>query len=174
MLNPDRHEVALHVANNPYREWKILENETKRKVNYYTIHGTSRLFAQLLWRRKRGEGQAKVPSDFPLKSFHDFPKVGLDVLCYANSTAQVIKIAETSIARGEVLHIHPEWLFQRGKINHRGPFYDVLKSILEVNRELETLSVRKIFFSKSLMTSKSTKKVLFQRMSLLRNYAKET
>ena len=82
LLNPDRHEVALHVANDPYREWKILENETKRKVKYYTIHGTSRLFAQLLWGRKIGERQAKVPSDFPLKSFHDFTTISLDTVRY--------------------------------------------------------------------------------------------
>ena len=43
LLNPERHEVALHVATDPYREWKILENETDRTVKYYTIHGTSRL-----------------------------------------------------------------------------------------------------------------------------------
>ena len=72
LLNPDRHEVALHVATDPYREWKILENETNRTVKYYTIHGTSRLLAQLLWGRKIGQKQAKIPSDFPLKSFHEF------------------------------------------------------------------------------------------------------
>jgi hypothetical protein len=57
-------------------------------------------------------------------------------------------MAENSIARGEVLHIHPEWLFQRGKINHRGPFYETLKRILEVDKELETLVIRKKGFAR--------------------------
>ena len=47
LLNPERHEVALHVANNPVEEWKILEEKTNRKVTYYTIHGTQRVFAQV-------------------------------------------------------------------------------------------------------------------------------
>ena len=29
LLSPDKHEVAMHIATNPYREWKILENETE-------------------------------------------------------------------------------------------------------------------------------------------------
>ena len=64
-----RHEVALHIATDPYREWKILENETKRTMKYYTIHGTSRVIAQFLWGRKIGEKQAKIPSGFPIKIF---------------------------------------------------------------------------------------------------------
>ena len=146
LLNPDRHEVALHVANNPYREWKILENETERKVNYYTIHGTSRLLAQLLWRRKLGERQANVPSDFPLKSFHDFPTTCLDTVCYANPNARAIEVAEKSLSEGKVLEIHPEWLFQRGTINHRGPYYAALKKILDVDKDIEKLAIRKKAF----------------------------
>ena len=69
LLNPVKHEVALHIANNPYQEWKILENETNRTVKYYTIHGTERLIAQLLWGRKFGQESVKVPDDFPLKNF---------------------------------------------------------------------------------------------------------
>jgi len=148
LLGQNKHEIALHVANNPYAEWKLLEKTTKRKINYYTVHGTARLLARLMWRRKLWEDEAQVPNDFPLKSFHDFPTVGLDQLCYANPTAQVVRMAENSIARGEVLHIHPEWLFQRGKINHRGPFYETLKEILEVDKELETLVIRKKGFAR--------------------------
>ena len=85
LLHEDRHEVALHIATNPYREWKILENETNRKIQYYSIHGTPRLINQILWRRKFGQGQTKVPSDFPLKSFHDFPTVSLDAVRYFHS-----------------------------------------------------------------------------------------
>ena len=72
MLNPDPHEVALHIATDPYREWKILENETKRTVKYYTIHGTSRVIAQLLLEKKIGEKQNEIHSDFPLKYFHEY------------------------------------------------------------------------------------------------------
>jgi len=143
LLHEDKHEVALHIANNPYREWKILENETNRKIQYYSIHGTSRLVNQILWRRKIGQGQAKVPSSFPLKSFHEFPTVSLDAVRYYHSCDETKKEAEERTINGEILSIHPDWLFKRGKHNHRGPFYDALKSILDVDKELETLRIRK-------------------------------
>ena len=56
--------------------------------------------------------------------------------------------AEEWINQNYVLSIHPEWLFKKGEKNHRGPFYDVLKSILEVDKELETLRIRKKAFVK--------------------------
>ena len=77
LLRPDRHEVALHVANNPYTEWERLEKATGRKVKYYTVHGTARLLARLMWRRKIGEAKAPIPDGFPLKSFYDFPTLAL-------------------------------------------------------------------------------------------------
>jgi hypothetical protein len=143
LLNPDRHEVALHVATKPYPEWKQLEKATKRQVKYYTVHGTARLFARLMWRRKIWEAKAPIPTDFPLKSFYDYPTIGLDRLCYEKPTAQAIKTAQESIEKGEVLHVHPEWLFQRGTLNHRGPYYETLKKLLGVDSELQLLSVRK-------------------------------
>ncbi len=147
LLNPDKHEVALHIANDPYREWKILENETNRTVKYYTIHGTPRLRAQLLWGRKIGQKEAKVPSDFPLKSFHDFPTISLDRVSYSHSLDETKKEAEEGINQNRVLAVHPDWLFKKGGTNHRGPFYDVLRSILEVDKEVETLrSKKKVFF----------------------------
>ena len=148
LLNPDKHEVALHVANDPYREWKILENETNRTVKYYTIHGTSRLFAQLLWGRKIGQRQAKVPSDFPLKSFHDFATVSLDSVSYYHNLEETKKEAEDRINQNQVLSIHPDWLFKKGEKNRRGPYYDVFKDLLNVDKELETLRVKKSFFAK--------------------------
>jgi hypothetical protein len=148
VLGSDKHEVALHIANNPNAELKLLEKATKRKINYYTVHGTARLLARIMWGRKPREEKARVPNDFPLKYFYEHPPVELDVLCYANPTARVVKLAENSIARGEILHIHPEWLFQRGKINHRGPFYETLKRILEVDKELENLVTRKKGFAR--------------------------
>lgn len=77
LLNTEKHEVALHVANNPFKELKTLENETNRKVKYYTIHGTNRFVAKLLWGRKPGQSQAIIPEGFPLISFHTFPTMSL-------------------------------------------------------------------------------------------------
>jgi hypothetical protein len=149
LLNPDKHEVALHIATDPYREWKILENETDRTVRYYTIHGTSRLIAQLLWGRKIGQKQVKVPSDFPLKSFEDyFTCNSLDTVRYYRGLDETKKEAAEWLNKNHVLSIHPDWLFKKEKRSHRGPFYDVLKSILEVDKEFETLQVRKRFFAK--------------------------
>jgi hypothetical protein len=148
LLHPDKHEVALHVANNPYAELELLEKTTKRKINYYTVHGTERLLGRLLWRRKLWEDKVQIPNGFPLKSFYEFTSMGLDWECYAKPMRQVMKMSEDSIARGEALHIHPEWLFQQGKMNHRGPFYPALKSILDVDKDLETLVVRKKGFAK--------------------------
>jgi len=148
LMRKGKHEAALHVANDPYRELQRLEKVTQQKVRYYTIHGTERLLARLMWRRKISQSRVPVPQGFPLKNFWDFPTLSLDRVCYANPTAQALKIAEQSIARGEVLHIHPEWLFQRGRINRRGPYYETLRRILDVDKELEALELRKKIFFK--------------------------
>ena len=148
LLRPDRHEVALHVATKPYPEWKNLEKATGRKVKYYTVHGTARLIARLMWRRKLWEAKAPIPAGFPLKSFYDFPTLGLDRVCYNNATAQALKIAQESIAKDEVLHVHPEWLLQRGTLNHRGPYYETLKTLLHVDEELRELGMHKRGFSR--------------------------
>ena len=146
MLTAERHEVALHIANSPDDELKLLEEATGRKPTYYTTHGTARLLARIMWKRWNTK-TPEVPKNFPLQSFYQFPSIGLDWLCYANTTAVAVRIAEESIARGEVLHIHPEWLFQRGRINFRGPYYETLKRILKVDKELDRLALRKkIFF----------------------------
>jgi hypothetical protein len=52
------------------------------------------------------------------------------------------------IEEDKVLHIHPIWLFQSGRLNHRGPYYETLRTILEVDTELETLTVNKKSFFK--------------------------
>jgi len=148
LLIPDRHEIGLHVATNPYEEWKVLENETKRKVNYYTIHGTKRVFTQLIWGRKMGQGQATIPSDFPLKSLHEFETNSLDSIRYCNGFAESKKMAEEWISLDHVISIHPDWLFKRGERSRRGPFYDVLKDLLNVDRELSSIEVRKKGFVK--------------------------
>ncbi len=146
LLSEERHEVALHIANDPQAELKLLQSTTGRKVDYYTIHGTARLLARIMWRRWKVK-VPKIPNDFTLQSFYQFATTGLDLLCYTHSTAQAIRMAKHYIKEGKILHIHPIWLFQRGKINRRGPFYETLRTILEVDKEFENLIVRnKAFF----------------------------
>jgi len=147
LLRPYRHEVALHVATHPYAEWEKLEKATERKVKYYTVHGTARLVARLMWRRKLWEARAPIPPGFPLKSFYDFSTVHLDRICYDNPTKQAVKIAQESIAKGDVLHVHPEWLLQRGTLNHRGPYFEPLKSLLRVDAEIDLIAIRKKTFA---------------------------
>jgi hypothetical protein len=147
LLDNNKHEIALHIINNPYKELKLLEEKTGRKINYYTIHGTSRLFARIMWKRWKYKAPP-IAKDFPLKSFHQFEMTGLDIMCRVYSFEQAAKIAERSTSKGRVLHIHPIWLFQRGKMNYRGPFYEALRRILDVDKEFETLLLnRKIFFT---------------------------
>jgi hypothetical protein len=143
LLMEGRHEIALHIARHPNAEWRLLEKITKRKVRFYTVHGTERLLGRLIWRRKPWEDRVKVPKSFQLKSFYAFPTVGLDILSYNNPTEKAVQRAKKAILKGEVLHIHPVWLFQRGKINRRGPFYETLKAILRVDSELQFLLTRR-------------------------------
>jgi hypothetical protein len=148
LLNPDKHEVALHVANKPLQEWKVLENQTNRKVTYYTMHGTQRVFARILWGRKLSQAQPEIPNDFPLTSFHQFHNLSLDRERYRLGFEAAVKGSNDWISNDIVLSIHPEWLFDKTERSQRGPFYDVLKTILEVDKNLETLRVRKKGFVK--------------------------
>lgn len=143
LLNPEKHEVSLHVANNPMKEWQTLEKKTGRKIQYYTIHGTERLFAKLLWGRKLSQNQAPVPPDFPLTSFHDFHTMSLDRDRYLYGYETAVKETQEWIEQGIVMSMHPEWLFASTKKTKRGPFYDVLKTMLDVDRDLETIRERK-------------------------------
>ncbi|MDR0471416.1 MAG: GNAT family N-acetyltransferase [Nitrososphaerota archaeon] len=143
LLNTEKHEVAVHVATNPFEEWKTLEKKTGRKVQYYTIHGTQRRAAQILWGRKLGQTQATIPKDFPLQSLHDVPTLSFDMLRYQLGYDQTVKDSEQWIEREDVLSMHPEWLFTAAQKTRRGPFYDALKTILKVDQDIETLSIRK-------------------------------
>jgi len=143
LLNPQRHEVALHVANDASKEWKVLEKQTNRTVTYYTIHGTQRVFARLLWGRKLSQSQASIPSDFPLVSFHDFTTTSLDRMRYLMGFDKVVEEAKCWVEQDVAMSVHPEWLFEKTEKTQRGPFYDALKSILEVDSDLDTVSVRK-------------------------------
>ena len=145
LLDNSKHEIGLHVVNNSKKELRRLEEATRRKINYYTIHGTSRLLARIMWKRWKTKAP-KIPNDFPLQSFHQFPTHGLDSLCYTYNMEQVIEMTKDYIAKGYALYFHPVWLFQRGKINHRGPFYEALRGILKADKNLETLTTRKKFF----------------------------
>ena len=132
LLNQDRHEIALHVASDPYAEWKILENETNRTVQYFTMHGTERVFAQLLWGRRIGEKRIDMPADFPLKCFQDdaeFRTYSLDRIRFQLGFEKARVEVAAWIRQGFIVSMHPEWLFKKGPA--RGPFYDVLKAILE-------------------------------------------
>jgi hypothetical protein len=147
LLDNSKHEIGLHVVNDPNNELRLLEEAAGRKINYYTIHGTARLIARIMWKRWKSKAP-KIPSDFPLGSFHQYPTFGLDGLCHIYNSEEAFDKAKNYIRKGQILYFHPIWLFQRGKLNHRGPFYEALKKILEVDKEIENLNVRKKFFFK--------------------------
>jgi len=141
-LGNERHEVALHIVNDPLGELKNLETLTGRKIRFYTVHGTERLFGRLMWKRWRRRAPT-IPKGFPLQSFHQFPTIGLDSLCYNFPFNQALEKAQDYVRKGEVVYFHPIWLFQRGKLNHRGPFYEAFRNILSVDKELEFISISK-------------------------------
>ena len=143
MLIPKKHEIALHVANKPYKELDELEAVTGRKLTHYTVHGTERLVGKIIWKRKLSQSVVPIPNDFPLKNFYDYPNVSFDVVCYNISSDKAVELAKQYIDEGTVLHIHPEWLLNKGKINHRGPYYQPLKQILNVDNDFETLTIQK-------------------------------
>ena len=147
MLNPQKHEIALHLTNHPFKEKKILEATTRRPINYFTIHGTARLIMRVLWRRWKTNAPT-VPKNFPLKSFHQFPTLSLDVLSYTYSIGKTLEKTKESISKGKILEIHPDWLFQKGTFNHRGPYYSILRTILKVDQELENMVQNRRFFTK--------------------------
>ena len=148
LLNLDRHEIALHVVNNPREELKQLESSVQKNIKHYTVHGTSRLLARIIWKRWKTKSPL-IPKDFPAQSFHLLSSSPLDRICYyAQSTEQAVKIADGCIKNGKVLEIHPIWLLQKGKLNHRGPFYETLRRILKVDERMKTIAVRKKLFFK--------------------------
>lgn len=147
LIDNPKHEVELHIVNDPVEELRLLEKKTGKKTNYYTIHGTARLLARIMWKRWRSKAP-KIRADFPLQSFHQFPTTGIDSLCYTYGPEEALRLTKERIRAGDVIYFHPIWLFQRGVMNRRGPFYGTLKNILEVDKELETLVIRKKGFAK--------------------------
>jgi|WetSurMetagenome_2_1015567.scaffolds.fasta_scaffold20175_4 hypothetical protein len=130
LLKSDRHEVGLHVINNPEKELRQLETVVNQKINYYTIHGTARLLGQIIWHRRLGQKQAKIPEGFRLQSFHSEDTYCLDDFCYRLTEEEATKAIKHFIAEDGIVEIHPEWLLQRGTFNHRGPYIKVLQNIL--------------------------------------------
>ena len=114
--------MALHVANKPYKELRKAGKATNRKLSHYTVHGTERLLGKIIWKRKLSESVVPIPEGFPLKNFYDYPNVSFDIVCHNNTVSKSVELAKAYIEQGLVLHVHPEWLFQKGKYNHRGPY----------------------------------------------------
>ena len=142
LIDNEKHETALHIVNDPYTELALLEKTANKKVNYYTIHGTAHTLARVMWGRFRAKSPT-IPKDYLLKSFHELPTIGLDALCYSYPLEKAVKIAEQRITNDYVIYFHPVWLFQRGTLNHRGPFYHALRKILDVDKELDTITLQK-------------------------------
>ena len=67
------------------------------------------------------------------------------------------------------MSVHPEWLFNKGRINPRGPYYDVLKYMLDVDHDLETLQIKKKFNTKIAQMLKNTKKTLHPLLNSLKS-----
>jgi hypothetical protein len=141
LLIPEKHEIALHVANKPFDEWKTLEKETSRQVKIYTIHGTSGKFARLIWHRKLSGPQVVIPRDFPLSDFHSNQTLSIDRDRYKYGFDKIVPLIEEWIGQDAVLSFHPEWLFEKNDKSQRGPVYDALRAILKVDGDLETVSV---------------------------------
>jgi hypothetical protein len=144
LLEPQRHEVALHVATTPVKEWHELAEKTHREIQYYTMHGTAGKLNRLLWGRKLSQAQPSIPEDFPLTSFHDFQTMSLDRERYLKGYEGSLQATESFISKNIVMSIHPDWLFERNEKTQRGPYYDTLKTMLGVDGDLETISTRKV------------------------------
>jgi hypothetical protein len=134
LIDNQKHEVALHIVNDPVQELRLLEQKTGKKIHYYTIHGTARFLARVMWKRWRSKAP-NIPADFPLQSFHQFATTGMDSLCYVHGSEEALRLIDNRIRAGDVIYFHPIWLFQRGTINHRGPCGNVLERILEDEEE---------------------------------------
>jgi hypothetical protein len=71
--------------------------------------------------------------------------MSLDRERYLYGYEGALKETEIFIAEDVVMSIHPDWLFERTNKTQRGPYYDVLKAMLDVDCDLETVSMRKAF-----------------------------
>jgi len=147
LMNNERHAPELHVVNDPIKELHNLEKRTGRRASYYTIHGTARLLARVMWRRWKASAPT-IPKDFRLESFHDFPTFGLDKIAFNHTPDQTVEMAKKNLAEGQILYFHPIWLFQKGTINQRSAYYQALKTIFRVDNDLEPVIISKKTFFK--------------------------
>jgi hypothetical protein len=99
-----------------------------------------------LWGRKPGEKQAKIPIDFPLKSFPVDPTWSLDYMVHERGVKGTEETLNRWANKECAWAVHPEWLFRKGR--NRGPFYPAFKSLLEVDKELDALRIRRRGFAK--------------------------
>lgn len=128
LLKTPKHEIGLHIANNPWRELELLQKHTKQKITYYTIHGTDSKLMQIIWGRRLGQKQAIIPKDFPLKPLNE-PTFSFDKMCFGAGFPQAVKVGTTEVKQNHILSMHPEWLINdNGK--DRGQYYFALNHIL--------------------------------------------
>lgn len=133
ILSSSRHMIGLHAVNDPVEELAQLESISPKCIEYYTIHGTSRLLGQIIWHRKLGQKQVDIPVGFKLKSFHTLPTYCLDEFCYRLSSEVALKAINHFIDKeNAVVELHPEWLVCRGRLNHRGPYMETLSRLLHI------------------------------------------
>lgn len=112
-----KHIVGLHVVKDPVKELMLLQSVCGGVVRFYSIHGTDKLFSQLLWGRSIGQRQVFIPLDFSLKSIHSVPTGSLD-----------FGISDSKF----LLSLHPDWLFKRSW-SGRGPVYPLLVKLFLMN-----------------------------------------
>jgi len=143
LMNNERHVIGLHVVRHPEREIEMLEHAAGRRVEWYTIHGTARLLARLMWRRFLFR-EPTIPERYRAQYFRELG-LGLDKLCFSHDQLDATRITKHAINRGLNIHIHPIWLFQTGKLNYRGAYYQVLREILDVDPELENFAFYRRF-----------------------------
>lgn len=137
LLEPEKHEVGLHIIKNPDKELRLLESKVQRPIRFYTVHGTNSLLGQIVWGRGIGEKQIVVQEKFELYSFHSELTHSLDRACFGVDCETAYLDAVERVNRGFVLAAHPEWLFaSNGK--DRGPYYNVLFKLLKLSTILET------------------------------------
>jgi hypothetical protein len=69
--------------------------------------------------------------------------MSLDRERYLKGYQKTLEDAQAWATEDVVLSIHPEWLFKSNSKTKTGPYYDVLKALLEVDQDLDTVSTRK-------------------------------
>jgi len=130
LISNSKHEIGLHAVNNIDKELKKLERVTTLKIRYYTVHGIKRFFAKIIWKHFR---KLKI-KDEKLQLF-DFELASVDRLCYDYDEDKAYNITKESISKGNVVHFHPDWLFQWATLNKHAPYYNVLEKLLNLSEQ---------------------------------------